>query len=139
MNDKVEHDAKKRTVAAQIISEIPEHRKEVFDTAVHMTMESVRRTFPEITDNTVLGKFCECVARIVSGFAMVPVSEINNVMDSMFSAYIVASAAFEGLIDIADPPEKMKKIIDDAMEKLKAEDEKPQDGKDNLKNTGLYL
>lgn len=127
---------KKREIAAEIITDVSDKNKDAFETAVHMTIRSAKETFPDLDDAT-LGKFCECIARIVTGFQYIPVGQLNNAMDSMFSSYMVASASFEGLIDLGAPTEAMQKIIDQAM--TEEQQQQPEDTSNNLKNTGMYL
>ena len=134
-------DDDRRTLAAKILTDVPESGREGFNVAIQVTMRSVDKTFPDSTPE-VKGKICECVARIVSSLAMVPMSHAANTMESMFSAYIVSSAAFDGLIDLGDTSEHIQEIVDDAMkqmdedhthEDLPAEDEQP------YAYTGQYL
>jgi hypothetical protein len=134
---------KKRLFVAKVMAEIPEGRREGFDIAVHMTLDSVAKTFPEIEDKELLGRICECIARIVNGFALLPLGQVGDSMDSMFNTYITASASLEGLIDLGEPPEKYREFIS-AMEKAMAEEDAehehdmPEDDKPHP-YTGQYL
>ena len=136
---------KKRLFVSKVMAEIPDERREGFDIAVHITIESVSKTFPEIEDKAILGRICECIARIVSGFSMLPLGQVGESMDSMFNAYITASASLEGLIDLGEPTGKYKEFIE-AMEKAMAEEqaehehdhEIPEDDKPHP-YTGQYL
>jgi hypothetical protein len=136
---------KKRLFVAKVMAEIPDERRESFDVAVHMTLDSVKKTFPEIENKDVLGRICECIARIVSGFQLIPLGQVTDAMESMFNAYIVASASLEGLVDLGEPSAKYKEFIE-AMEKAMAEEHAahehdhdiPEDNKPHP-YTGQYL